>query len=105
MTMSERSKLIDMLFAEIKALGEAKGAAYSGEEDSLSNFKRNAKLAGVSKYQIWLVYAMKHIDTIINAIKENPEKPVDKTEGLSGRIKDAIMYLAILEALLVEDGQ
>jgi hypothetical protein len=96
--------LITELFSEIKSIAESKGNAYSGSEDSLDNFKRNAKNLGLSKYQIWNVYFSKHIDSINNAIKQNPEKPVDKSEGLHGRIIDAMTYLSILECLLKEDG-
>ena len=81
----------------------SKGKAYSGDGDALSNFKRNAERLGLSKYQVWLIYFMKHIDSICNAIKDNPEAPSDQTEGLHGRIVDAENYLDILECLLTED--
>lgn len=80
-----------------------KGAAYSGEADCFANFKRNAGLCGVTKYQVWLIYFQKHLDAITNGIKQNPENPVDKSEGMTGRIDDAINYLDLLAGMLEED--
>ncbi len=80
-----------------------KGKAYAGTGDVFANFKRNAERVGVSKYQIWLVYFNKHIDSITNAIKQQPENPVDESEGLAGRIDDAKNYLDLLAGMLEED--
>jgi len=80
-----------------------KGEAYSGNDDAFENFKRNGERHGLSKYQIWSVYFGKHIDAITNAIKANPEQPVDNSEGLLGRIEDAQNYLDLLLGMLVED--
>jgi hypothetical protein len=88
---------------KLLALMKAKGAAYSGAEDVLDNFKRNAKRVGVSPFQIWLVYFNKHIDAITNAIKNNPGYPVEPTESMEGRINDAINYLFLLKGLLVDE--
>lgn len=105
MTVEERLKIVNELQEEgIKTL-TAKGHAYAGKGDSLANFKRNAERLGLSKYQIWGVYFNKHIDSINNAIQENPSSPVDKTEGLKGRVIDAKNYLDILVCLLKEDEE
>lgn len=85
------------------ALLQAKGAAYSGADDCFANFKRNAEKLGLSKYQIWAVYCGKHLDSIFNSIKNDPNHPVDKSEGLQGRIDDAINYLELLSGMLSED--
>lgn len=103
MTVEDRQDLASDLLASCLILLRSKGEAYSGKEDVLANFKENGRKLGLSKYQIWAVYANKHIDSINNAIKDNPNKPVDKTEGLRGRVIDAINYLIILESLLQED--
>lgn len=103
MTNQNRTELTQQLFQEIVELMKNKGAAYSGNQDVNSNFKKLASELGLSKYQVWAVYFMKHIHSIINAIEDNPYCPVERTEGLHGRIKDAIAYLAILYSL-VEDN-
>lgn len=86
-----------------RRLLELKGAAYSGNDDAFNNFKKNGVLLGLTKYQIWAVYFNKHIDSILNAIKARPDSPVDKSEGLNGRIDDAINYLDLLFGMLDED--
>lgn len=80
-----------------------KGIAYSGNSDAFENFKRNGEKLGLTKYQIWAVYCSKHLDAIFNAIKANPLEPVDKSEGLQGRIDDAINYLELFSGMLKED--
>lgn len=103
MTLENRQMLAEDLFSKCLKILESKGQAYSGNEDALANFKINGERLNLSKYQIWSVYFNKHIDSINNAIKYNPNKPEDKSEGLQGRIIDAINYLIILQALLEED--
>jgi hypothetical protein len=103
MTVDRRKTIIEELNAEGLTLIESKGRAYAGDGDSLANFKRNAERLGLTKYQIWATYFNKHIDSINSAIQQNPNNPVDKTEGLKGRIIDAKNYLDILYCLLEED--
>jgi hypothetical protein len=103
MTIDQRREIANSIFQESDSLLLNKGKSYAGNEDSLSNFKRNAERLGMTKYQIWAVYFFKHIDSISNALKDNPNAPVDGSEGLKGRIADAITYLIILQCLLTED--
>lgn len=103
MNIDIRKHVIDELLQEASEIAFAKGKAYSGNTDSLDNFKRNAKILGLSKYQVLAIYMNKHLDSILNAIKESPEFPVDSTEGMKGRIQDAINYLSILWCLIQED--
>ncbi len=93
---------IPVLFGEMLEMIRHKGKAYAGTDDSLANFKRNAERLSLSPFQIWAVYFNKHIDSINNAIGQNPTAPKDKTEGMHGRIIDAMTYLSILHCLLEE---
>lgn len=102
MTVQERQDLSRDLLNKALDILENKGRAYAGERDVLLNFKRNAERLGMTRYQIWAVYANKHIDSINNAIADNPAEPVDTTEGLEGRIIDVINYHLILYAMLNE---
>ena len=103
MKLKERQKHVKHLFNQCLKTMIGKGSAYSGEEDANSNFKRNARILGMTKYQVLAVYMNKHFDGINNAIKVNPTFPNEKTEGMAGRILDAINYLAILYTLIKED--
>lgn len=105
MKHSERQDLTEKLFAKCIEMGNKKNKSYAGQGDTLANFKRNAEALGLTKYQIWLVYFNKHIDSINNAIKDNPELPVDASESIEGRVIDVIVYATILHALIHEDTE
>lgn len=79
-----------------------KGKDYSGDDDILNNFKRNADALGVSKYTILAVYMNKHLDAVNKFMKD----PNDSTsEPILGRIGDAINYLLLLSAMIKEDEE
>lgn len=103
MNTQQRKEITQELYNETLILLEGKGYAYSGKDDTLANFKRIAENTGLTKYQVWAVYANKHIDAVNNAIKYDPEAPKEKTEGMRGRILDIITYMTILECMLYED--
>lgn len=94
--------LVDARCDECREILGVKGPAYAGSGDVFANFVRNAERLGLTKYQVWAVYTGKHIDCIFNAVKESPAYPVDKTESMQGRIKDAINYLLLLDGMLSE---
>lgn len=104
MNLKDRKDITQSIYNQTMIILEGKGNAYSSKEDTLSNFKKIASSLNLTKYQIWSVYFNKHIDAINNAIKDYPEYPEDKTEGMKGRIFDAINYLTILYCLLHEDN-
>lgn len=97
-------ELAEDLLGDVRGSLVGKGEAYSGEADAFENFKRNGERLGLSKYQIHSVYMNKHLDAINGAIRANPERPVEKTEGMRGRIIDAVAYLLLLHGMLFEDG-
>lgn len=81
-----------------------KGVEYQKDNNVFSNFEENAKDLGLSKYQIWNIYFNKHVKSISNAIKTNPEDPTAKEmpEKLQGRIVDAVAYLLLLNGMISE---
>ena len=104
MQHEQRKVLTEDLFKIALEMGNKKNKSYADQEDTLANFKRIAKATGVSKYTVWQIYFNKHVDSINNAIKDNPWLPVDASESLDGRLIDGIVYLTILYCLLFEDG-
>jgi len=100
MTLKERQRIAKDRFAKCAKLLMTKGKDYAGDQDALSNFKGIAHRLGISKYQVWSVYFMKHVRAIINSIKANPENPQVESEPLEERITDVINYAVLLEALL-----
>jgi hypothetical protein len=102
MTHDERNKRIQELFEECFEIQDKKGADYAPSDQANDNFMRNAVDLGLTQFQIWAVYAFKHIDTIKSAIRLSPKNPALalKSEHIRGRIRDGINYLAILETML-----
>lgn len=103
MTFEERSKVAERCFEEVRNLSQIKGVDYSDGQDALYNFKSNAERLGLTKYQVWLVYFMKHIDAICSAVRRNPESPHGESEPIMSRVNDALTYLTIFAAMLEED--
>lgn len=102
MTLKKRQEIAKVRFAECLKILEAKGKDYAGDEDALSNFKQVGAMLGLTKYQVWGAYFLKHVMSITNSIIANPENPQVESEPLEGRITDIINYAVILEALLKE---
>ena len=103
MNIKDRQSIALARFKECEEVLLKKGKDYSGVEDALANFKENAERLGLTKYQVWAIYFNKHVDSILNSIKANPESPQVESEPLEERITDVINYAVILEALLRED--
>ena len=78
---------------------KSKGEAYSGKDDALDNFKRNAKNLGVSPLVVWNIYFSKHLDAIDSFIRGE----YSDSEPIRGRFMDAINYLELGYGL-IEDG-
>jgi len=104
MTHDQLRIVVDSVCNDVKDLIRLKNHAYSSEEDAIDNFKLGAKDIGTTCYQAWAIYFRKQISAIFKAIRENPDCPEDKSEGLYNRIKDAIAYLIFLQALRYDDN-
>lgn len=101
----EYSKLMSDTFINIAKLSELKGGEYSGDDDRLANFRRNAAAQGLSLEAIWGVYAAKHWDAIGQYVKDlNEGKTRERMEPLSGRVDDLMVYLLLFKCMLLEKG-
>lgn len=108
MDREEFKKLyIEMRTKEQDLLGMKRKEYTQGNEDVLLNFKQSAAFLGCDPKDVCVTYMMKHIQSIVLAVKENPdlkfvwENP-DGTEGLAQRFSDARNYIVLL-AGLIED--
>jgi hypothetical protein len=92
------NRLIPVLNA--KGPDYARQGAAPGEDDCNNNFKQVARRTGNTAYQVWAVYWIKHVLAIETWLS------VGKllSEGIEGRIVDAVNYLLILATMLHEDG-
>ena len=95
--------LLEETIAQIKHLALAKGGEYSGDDDRLANFRRNAAALGLSMEHVWAVYAAKHWDAIMQFVQDlSTGKVRQRSEPLEGRADDLIVYLILLKAMLEE---
>lgn len=104
---SERySGLIERTFEKVRELGRLKGGEYSGDDDRLANFRRNAKDLGLPYEAIWRVYAAKHWDAVGQYIRDIVNGTTrERMEGLDGRVDDLIVYLLLFKAMLEEKNE
>jgi hypothetical protein len=103
MNRDQFNKLIDETFTKIKNLSNTKGEEYSGQEDALANFKRNAERMGLDPLQVWFVYTAKHFDSVSTFIKDIASNKVrNYSEPIDGRADDLIVYFLIFKALYKE---
>lgn len=96
-------RLLNETFQEILKLSELKGGEYSGDNDRLANFRRNALAAETTMELIWRIYAAKHWDAIMQYEKDlRTGKSRQRLESISGRVDDMIVYLMLFKAMLAE---
>lgn len=83
---------------ELKRLTAGKGEEYARSDDQLANFKRQALELEVGPEKILAVYLNKHLDAIKTFLKTG----TNLSEPIGGRIDDAILYLILLKALIID---
>lgn len=98
------SALLDRTVGEIKALASSKGAEYTqGNGDRLDNFRRNGQALGLPMETVWGVYAGKHWDAVQTYIRDiGTGVQRTRSEPISGRVDDLLVYLLLLKAMLEE---
>jgi len=81
---------------------------YASGEDRLQNFREIADLTGASMAQVALLYLLKHVQSIKNAVISGNVKWAWEAKGGEGtkqRIADARNYLLLLAACLDEESE
>ena len=87
-------KLIDQTLKKVQLLISLKGGEYSGDEDRLANFRRNASNLGLTMEDVWAIYAAKHWDAINQYVKDVRTKTTRvRLESISDRVDDLIVHL------------
>lgn len=99
------AKLLADTFAALDRLAALKGGEYSGDDDRLANFRRNAYNLDLNKETVWAVYAAKHWDALMQFIQDKQlGKERVRLEGIEGRIDDLLVYLLLFKAMVQEDA-
>jgi len=98
MTQQEIQKYASELFNDCSGVLSNKGDAYSGE-NAFTYFERLGNIRSKSKYEVALDLMIKHVYAIMRAIDDNPDDPVEKSEGMRSRVLDVINYAVIIAAM------
>lgn len=99
-------QLVTDTVEQIHSLSILKGGEYAGDGDRLANFRRNAAALDLTMEQVWAVYTAKHWDAIIQYVKDTAagvSRP--RTESISARLDDLIVYAILMKAIVVERGE
>tara|TARA_R110002051_G_scaffold115244_1_gene188324 strand:- start:601 stop:1029 length:429 start_codon:yes stop_codon:yes gene_type:complete len=100
MKKQEFNELFLDIMMEVKRTRDEGQKEYAHtEENVFANFERVANSLNISKEQALMVYLMKHIDGINAWIKGHKSQ----REDVTGRIKDAIVYLCLLWGMATEE--
>lgn len=95
-------KLMEQIFHDCQATREQGQAEYAHrEENALENFNAEERNLGIPRMKVWAVLAGKHwrgVRAFINGRKS-------QREDVRGRIKDLIVYLVLLWAMIDDDDE
>ena len=91
----------DNVLEQIKESSDSGQKEYARtEENVFANFDRVGGCLNISREKALMVYLLKHIDGISSYIEGHRSQ----REDVSGRIKDAIVYLFLLWAMVDGDS-
>jgi hypothetical protein len=104
MTVEERKIVTECFLEAMLKVNFEKAVAYADKHDTFQDFIDTGKVTGDGKFKAWLTHVFKQFNCIANAIRKNPERPTEGTEGLLGRFIDLTAYGTIGACMAFEDG-
>jgi len=100
-TQDEMTQVMNDLFADCKETRASGQKEYAHDtSNAFRNFESLAKELNLDRKKVLWIYLKKHLDGILAAINGH----VSQREPVRGRIKDAIVYLVLLEGMFEEDS-
>ena len=82
----------------------SKNSEYGDNGDILANFRRLAQQQDLPMSTVWMMLAGKHMDSIQQYVKDvRANKGRNRTEPMSARIDDLIVYSILLLAIVNEE--
>ncbi len=105
MTHPEFITYLEQFHRRLVQLSESKGAEYANDTDQLANFKRLGARLHVEPELVCLVLLTKHLDALDHFTwKLSSGEPFVTSEPVQERVEDAVNYLLLFSALLVDRG-
>ena len=93
------SKLMNKIWSQVQQTRDDGQKEYAHTEDNVfANFDRVGSLLEIGSERTLMVYLLKHIDGITAHLNGHKSQ----REDVRGRIKDAIVYLMLLWAMIEE---
>lgn len=103
MRNEEFEQYLNITFKEINNLLIIKGNEYSPDHnDRFHNFRMGARILGVQKEQVMMMYATKHMASILDIIN-NVNNRIPDAEKITEKFNDMISYLIIMKASLLKE--
>jgi len=102
MNYVKMTSLMDNIWKQVQQTRDDGQKEYAHDQDNVfANFNRVGNLLNVKPGNVLLVYLMKHIDGITAYLAGHQSQ----REDVRGRIKDAIVYLCLLWAMVEEENE
>jgi hypothetical protein len=96
-TRADVAKLMDEVFAQCQATRDAGQKEYAHDEgNALRNFEQTGAELQIPREKVWYIFAKKHWDGVLAWINGHRSQ----REDVRGRIKDMIVYLVLLWAMV-----
>lgn len=105
MTGAQFDDILSMRIDKIRTVLSSKATEYASSSDRLHNFKRAAALSGRTTAQALVGMWTKHLVSVLDIVDEDAHYagplPISRA-FIDEKIGDAINYLILLEAILIE---
>ena len=102
MNYKEMKQLTEKIWQEIQKTRDAGQKEYARTDSNVfANFERTGKSLGIPPQKVLMIFLMKHFDGIISHV----EGHTSQREPVTGRIKDAIVYLMLLWGMVEEENE
>lgn len=102
MTAAEFDDILEERIGKTRAVLASKAVGYASAADRLHNFKRSAAFTGETAAQVCVGFMTKHLTSLLDIVDAAAAGARVNQETLDEKIGDAVNYLVLLEAILLE---
>lgn len=102
MTATKFDSILDARIAKTRSVLGSKAGEYASDLDRLPNFKRAAALLGTTPAKALVGFLTKHLVSVLDIVDHDAAGLGVSTAALDEKVGDAVNYLILLEAVLLE---